>query len=169
MSVFRQTEEWLEARRARFKALGVKQATRTSSKPRKARGGAQKREIGVSEHHEQVALIAWWDVWGPANGYDWRLLFSSQNGAHLAGSDKRRGFQVYRLKRAGMRVAVPDLMLAVARGYDYAGLFIEMKRRKGKATRDQLAYHALLRSQGYRVEVCQGFEAARDAILRYLV
>lgn len=177
MSILRQTEAWYEARQKATKARrGVSvpsSAPKTSGSPLPAnpspiRKAKATRQI-PTEYDEQATLVQWWDAYGPANGYDSRLLFAIPNGAHLAGSAKLRGFQMHRLKASGLRVGVPDLMLAAAASCSpYLGLFLEMKRGNGKPTAEQLAYHALLRSQGYRVQVCQGFESARNAIVAYL-
>lgn len=185
MSVLRQTEAWLAAR---LKAGVAKPATeRSPTTPSKPVGRPRGRTThpkmpAPTEQAEQAALVAWWDAYGPANGYDRRLLLAVPNGAHLAGSDKRRGFQMHRLKQAGLRAGVPDLMLArpiwreehrhdgaIFMATKYTGLFLELKRVGGKKpTPEQFAYHTLLQHHGYRVEVCHGFESARAAIVAYL-
>jgi hypothetical protein len=132
-----------------------------------------------TEHDEQAATVTWWNCWAQQHGYDPRLLFAVPNGAILGGDGRLRAIQMGRLKASGFRNGVPDLFLAVSRsridiGYQTAqaassGLFIEMKRQGVKAAPIvQTDYHALLRAQGYSVEVCSGFEAARDVILHYL-
>jgi hypothetical protein len=73
------------------------------------------------------------------------------------------------MKRQGVRPGVPDLCLPVARGR-FHGLDIELKRKgEGKATTEnQDWWISALRAEGYRVEVCEGWEAARETILGYL-
>ncbi len=84
-------------------------------------------------------------------------------------------------KAEGVKAGVPDLFLPVQRqvrvdnlAYLYGGLYIELKRLKsargaaGKASEVQTKWHNYLRSAGYQVEICEGWELARDAILRYL-
>jgi hypothetical protein len=54
-----------------------------------------------------------------------------------------------------------------ARG-PYHGLFLELKRIKGGVVSpEQDRWHAELRAQGYRVEVCKGAEAAWTVLLDY--
>lgn len=66
---------------------------------------------------------------------------------------------------AGGPMAVPAILHA---------LYIEMKRpgsegkRKGITSDPQDKWQTFLRNNGYAVEVCFGWEAARDAILKYL-
>ena len=72
-----------------------------------------------------------------------------------------------RLKMEGVRAGVPDLFLPVATGGKH-GLFIEMKRTKGGTiSPEQKDWLAHLNEQGYRAEVCKGFEAAKAVIQDY--
>lgn len=43
-----------------------------------------------------------------------------------------------------------------------------MKVGRNRPTDEQRAWISALQEQGHRVEVCYGFEAARDVILDYL-
>jgi hypothetical protein len=67
----------------------------------------------ASEFAEQVAVIEWFRWWAPTMGVDARLLMASANGAYLAGDASQRARQVSKLKAAGMRTGVPDLLLAL--------------------------------------------------------
>ena len=95
-------------------------------------------------------------------------------------------------KAEGVKAGVPDIMLPVAVQFDYrkdwpfkvravgpgwhiaCGLYIELKRLKssrgaaGSTSEVQDEWREYLTQAGYAVEVCHGWEAARDAILRYL-
>ena len=54
-------------------------------------------------------------------------------------------------KNLGQRVGCPDLFIPELK------LFIELKRRDGGcASKEQLEFHKILRSMGYRVEICHG-------------
>lgn len=112
-----------------------------------------------TEHEEQKALIAWFDMSFPAHK---GRLFAVPNGAYKSRSAASH------YMREGLRSGVPDLMLPVARG-GYHGLFIEMKRQKGGVVspvqRDWIEY---LNAQGYQAVVCRGFDAARKTIEQYL-
>lgn len=112
------------------------------------------------EHDEQVALFRW-------AGYKTReipelcFLFAIPNGGarHIAVARK--------LKAEGVKAGIPDIFLPVVRGA-YHGLFIEMKVGKNKLTGPQEEWHVVLKGQGYRVEVCYGWEAAKDVLEDYL-
>ena len=60
------------------------------------------------------------------------------------------------------------MCLSVARG-GFFGLFIEMKRKTGRLTEEQKAFHADLRAQGYQVETCYGADQAIDTITNYML
>lgn len=113
-----------------------------------------------TEHDEQAALIQW-AFYKSGSISELALLFAIPNGGWRS---PRTGA---RLKAEGVQPGVPDLCLPVARG-PYHGLFIEMKTLKGKLSPEQKVWHAALREQGYRVEVCYGWEPATHTILIYL-
>lgn len=113
------------------------------------------------EHDEQVALMEWAGI-ASRSIHALALLFAIPNGG------ERHKAVAAKLKAEGVKPGVPDLCLPVPSG-DYHGLFIEMKRIRGsKTTSDQLEWIEALRKQGYRVEVCNGWEAAKDVLLEYL-
>lgn len=103
-----------------------------------------------------------------------KRLFAIHNQGH---GDAIRGA---RASAEGLKKGVPDLMLPVSKqgfgGYKFCGLYIELKRKanktvgkaKGVASPQQKDWIEFLQSQGYRVEVCYGWEEARDVILHYL-
>jgi hypothetical protein len=142
-----------------------------SQKPRKRKPAAPKPP---TEHEEQVSLIQWAESQS-ARLPALRMLFAIPNGAKLpyrkvtakgvAISHERR-----KMLAEGMRPGVPDAFLACpSNGQN--GLFIEMKRAQkslSKTSPEQLSWHSALSAMGYRVEVCYGCEAAKNAILNYL-
>lgn len=114
-----------------------------------------------SEHEEQCALFRW------AKGFErlypeLRLLNGSLNGVRLTIGQARKA------KAAGMKAGYPDLFLPVPRQRKH-GLYIELKRLKGGRLADkQQDWINALRDHGYKAIVCQGFDAARLEILKYL-
>ena len=121
-----------------------------------------------TEHAEQAVVIAWWSMYAPLKGIDYRLLFAIPNGAY-----KSPG-QAAKFRKEGLRSGVPDLFLALPRdgktGNGKAGLFLEMKRQKGKVKpgSEQDQYAQLLRAVGYEVAACAGADEAIGVIERYL-
>ena len=72
-----------------------------------------------------------------------------------------------RNRQLGVRSGVPDLCLPIpASGYH--GLYIELKTVHGKPTDQQQRWISALNGFGYLAVVCYGWEAAKDAIIRYL-
>lgn len=115
-----------------------------------------KRALSLTEHQEQKLLIEW------ASYQSWhRLLFAIPNGGY------RRITEARRLKAEGVRAGIPDLFLAKP-NESYHGLWLEMKTKKGKASKAQLEMIELLKEQGYQAQVCHGFNEARDVIREYL-
>jgi len=91
----------------------------------------------------------------------WNLMFSIPNGGFRS---KKTGAK---MKRTGLKAGVPDIFLPVMRG-KYGGLFIEMKSEKGIVQANQKEWHIKLRAQGYKCEICRGFEQAVKTIEKYL-
>lgn len=120
-----------------------------------------KRNFTPMEHEEQVNLIQW-AAHAACKYPPLRLLYAIPNGGN------RHPVTAAKLKAEGVRAGVPDLCLPVPRG-TYAGLYVELKRKQGGSVSEgQREWIHLLTLQGYRVEVCKGWEAARDVIVAYL-
>lgn len=114
-----------------------------------------------TEAQEQTTLFQW-----AALRYwlfpELRLLHAIPNGG------SRNLIEARHLKEQGVKAGVPDIFLPCARG-GWHGLYIEMKRRKGgRVSIEQKKMILALRDQGYCVEVCEGWEAARDVIMEYM-
>ena len=113
------------------------------------------------EHAHQVALFQWADAVRPMYP-DLRWMFAVPNGG--ARSPRTAG----RLKAEGVRRGVPDVLLDVPRG-QWHGLRIELKRPgKHSTSAVQREWIEAYRERGYVAEVCVGWIAARDLIVRYL-
>jgi hypothetical protein len=113
------------------------------------------------ESEEQSALFQWARIMEKRMP-ELRLLY------HIPNGGLRNKPVAVRLTAEGVRRGVPDMCLPVAR-HGYHGLYIELKRRKsGKATPEQREWIELLNGQGYRAEVCHGFDEARAVIEGYL-
>ena len=114
----------------------------------------------MSEHTEQCALFEWAEAM--QNKYpELQLMFAVPNGEY------RHKSTAARLKKAGVKAGVPDIILPVARGA-YISLAIELKYGKNKPSEAQAWWIKRLREQGYAVGIFYSWEAARDAIIDYL-
>lgn len=114
----------------------------------------------MSEHVEAVLLMRW--VLGMEADHPELRWF-----AHWPNGGKRGRKVASDLKKEGTRPGAPDYWFPVARG-PYVGLVIELKTQTGRASREQVAWLAHLRAQGWRAEVARGWEQARDLITDYL-
>lgn len=102
-----------------------------------------------SEHEEQVRFIHWFKKNYPDVG-----VFAIPNGGH------RNKVTAYKMKMEGQSKGVPDLFIPAWH------LFIEMKRQKGgRLSPEQKQWKECLELSGYKVEVCAGFESAKELIL----
>ena len=113
------------------------------------------------EGQEQATLMSWAQM----KSYQYPelgLLF------HIPNGGGRSKAEAGRFKAEGVKAGVPDLFLPVPRGESH-GLFIELKRLEGgSVSKEQKEWIAQLREQGYRAEVCKGWEAASRVLLEYL-
>lgn len=72
------------------------------------------------------------------------------------------------LKDEGVKPGVPDICWPCPMG-EFHGLYIEMKRTKlGKVSADQRVWIDWLKEKGCYVEVCKGFEEAKNVFLTYI-
>lgn len=107
------------------------------------------------EHDEQVAFV---------NILRTHKIkhFAVPNGANKSKAAQRR------FKAEGLEPGVPDLMIPYPR-LQFAGLFIEMKRKSGGTIGPhQIEWIEFLRSNGYCVFVCRGWEEAWEVTKAYL-
>ena len=73
-----------------------------------------------------------------------------------------------KMKRAGcLNPGFPDIQLPVPCGR-YKGLFIELKKPKGKVSDEQKKWLAVLNGYGYKATVSYGYQEAWDEIISYL-
>lgn len=86
---------------------------------------------------------------------------------HVPNEGKRSASTGSRLKQAGLKPGVPDIVLPVARG-GYIGLYIELKYGRNKATENQKMWLRELRDQRHLTSVCYGWEQAKDLIESYM-
>lgn len=129
------------------------------------RGKKQRAKPRQWESIEQRALIKWCRM-HRGKWPELELIYAIPNGG------ARNKITAAILKAEGVRRDIPDLCLPVPRGA-FHGLYIELKAQRrdgdrGRASKGQKATIEQLREQGYRAEVCLGWEAARDVIEEYL-
>lgn len=126
------------------------------SKPRRRAPAGPKR----TEHAEAVTLMKAVRL-HEGRHPELRLLFAVPNGGD------RHVITAAKMKAEGVKPGVPDYILPVARG-GFHGLAIELKTATGATSREQKQWLADLRAQGYRAEVCKGWQQAFDLLTEYL-
>ena len=114
-----------------------------------------------TEDTEQIMLMRWAE-YSSGKYPQLKLLL------HIPNGGKRSKAEAGRFKAMGVKPGVPDLFLPVPL-YGFHGVFIEMKRSKGGTVSEaQQEWMDALRKQGYAVEVCHGWEPAKEILLQYL-
>jgi len=77
-----------------------------------------------------------------------------------------------RMKAEGVKKGVADIFLPLVKydsgGMIYAGLWIEMKKEKGRLSSEQIEFANFVGYQGYRFETCFSWIEAAQAIETYL-
>jgi hypothetical protein len=117
--------------------------------------------VSRSEHHEQVSLIQWAD-YQRFNGEPIGLYLYA-----IPNAGDRHPAVGAKMKAEGLRPGFPDLGLAIPVA-QYHGLFIEMKAHGGRLRPNQREWLERLQGMGYKTACCQGYDAARVEIERYL-
>lgn len=113
-----------------------------------------------SEHIEATRLMRVVRLHEPAHPA-LRLFYAVPNGG-----DRNKAV-AGKMKAEGQRPGVPDYALPVARA-GFHGLYIELKSLTGYASREQKEWIEALRAEGYRAEVCRGWEKAWEVLRDYL-
>lgn len=121
------------------------------------------------ERHEQETYFNWLLYQRYGNHRVSDFAFAVPNGGYvLPGTPVQRSIYGKAMVRQGLRKGVPDVFIEIP-VKPYHGLRIEFKRIGGASPGDdQSMWHARLRSQGYYVAVCYGFEQAKAVTLEYL-
>lgn len=113
-----------------------------------------------TEEEEQIALMEW--VALMSGRYpDLKLLI------HIPNGGARSKAEAGRFKAMGVKSGVSDLFLPVARG-KFHGLWIELKRKGGKPSKNQEKWISDMRTQRYAAEVAYGAGEAMELIEGYL-
>lgn len=127
------------------------------------------------EDAEQKALIQWADVVPMPAGL---ALYAGAKVGHylfaIPNGGARNKTEAARLVGLGVRAGVSDLFFSFpSPGFpSNHGLYIEMKAQKphgAKLTAKQNEFLMRMEIAGYRATVCYGWDAAREAICKYLL
>jgi len=108
----------------------------------------------MSEHLEQALFFA------RCKKHNIEPIYAIPNGGH------RHIAVAAKLKAEGVKRGIPDIHYPVANG-KYHGLWIEMKTKTGRVTKDQKRMIEILRKLNHRVEVCRSCDEAWQALKNY--
>lgn len=110
---------------------------------------------GSPEHDIQVMVVDYLD------SFDEKPLFSA-----TVGGVRVAMHTALKMKRGGYRKGIPDLLIFEPRN-GYAGLAVEIKTDKGRASEHQKEWQSRLSERGWKAVICKGYEACIDAIDEY--
>lgn len=108
------------------------------------------------EHRLQCACVRWLRLQYPNV-----LCFAIPNGG------ARSALTGAMLKAEGVVAGVPDLMIAVPKNV-HAGLFVEMKVKPNRPSKEQVQVIRRLEDVGYKVAVCYSFDEFVNVVDDYL-
>lgn len=114
------------------------------------------------EHDLQKAVIRWARLFGSKKYPELELLHAIPNGAFLKGGAR----QWAKLKLEGALSGIPDLHLPVPKG-QYASLYIEMKKKGGKVSKEQQNIINKLIMHNNFVAVCYSADDAIKTLVGY--
>ena len=124
---------------------------RPKGKPKRGTG----KRNGSPEHDIQVQLVDYLDTLMPAPLYS-----ATVGGVRVA------MHTALRMKRAGYRKGIPDLLIFEPRN-GYVGLALEVKTKTGRASEHQLKWQKELQNRGWKAEIRKGLEQCLEAIDEY--
>lgn len=117
--------------------------------------------MALTEDQIQKQIISWAKLYRHNGQPLSELMHHSPNGG------QRHIVTATRFKAMGTLAGFPDLFVFIARG-GFNGLFIELKKPKGRVSAIQQQRIDALNEQGYRAVVCYGFDESIKAITDYL-
>lgn len=117
-----------------------------------------KKRRKTEEFAHQKAFVRWFRLSHPSYV---DLLTISSFGENIGAA------RMAQLKAMGLVPGYPDLMLCVPTP-KHPGLFIEMKKPKGRLSPHQKEIHKILKAQRYKVVTCYHWEEARWVTQDYL-
>jgi hypothetical protein len=113
----------------------------------------------ASEYQEQCLVFAW----AKLNQIRYPLI----KYMHCSLEGELTALKAKKMSKAGLTKGVPDIFLPVSNLY-FSGLFIELKRKGGKISLEQIETINFYNTQGFRAIVCYGADEAIKEIKEYL-
>ena len=113
------------------------------------------------EEAEQAAVFEW-IAWQEKTKPEYKAIYHVSNGAGRISIITR-----VVLKLLGVRPGVPDICVPIPRG-KHPGLYIEMKVKPNRVTKEQEAFMGLLHGLGHRVVVAWSAHQAIELIREYV-
>lgn len=113
-----------------------------------------------TEDEEQTWLFSWAEL-NMGRFPELKLMH------HIPNGGKRSKSEAARFKAMGVKPGVSDIFLPAPRG-KYHGLYIELKAKDGKVSKEQKDFLTAVKEQGYCAYVAYGGEEAAKVIEGYM-
>ncbi len=113
-----------------------------------------------TEDEEQIWLFSWAEL-NMGRFPELKLMH------HIPNGGKRSKSEASRFRAMGVKAGVSDIFLPVSRG-GYHGLYIELKAKDGRPTKEQKDFIAAVEQEGYLAVVAYGGEEAAKIIEGYM-
>jgi hypothetical protein len=121
------------------------------------------KSLELSERQIQSLFMQWVEVQYPP----YRQLL-----IHIPNEGKRSLAEGRRQKELGLMRGVSDLFFAypIVNGQmqHYCGLWLEMKKKSGRETKEQISFRERMLKQGYQAKVAHSFDEAREIFEEYI-
>ena len=114
----------------------------------------------ISESALQIQCIKWFDMQYPKYS---NFLYHIRNGGSMKSA--REGMK---FKRMGVRKGVPDLFLSIPTA-EYHGFYIELKKKGGKPSEEQIANGYAYFDLGYKFAIIDDLEVFTQEITHYML
>lgn len=114
----------------------------------------------LSESALQIQCIKWFDLQYPAFS---NHLYHIRNGGSMKSA--REGMK---FKRMGVRKGIPDLFLSMPT-HEYHGFYIELKKRGGKPSAEQISNGYAYFDLGYKFSIIDSLEEFINEVSHYML
>jgi hypothetical protein len=129
-------------------------------KSAKLKGIKIRKPSNQEEYLNQCAVIEWAKL-NICIYPELEFLAASLNGVRCGIKQARKAI------KSGLNSGFPDLQLSCASDFFY-GLYIEMKAKGGKQSKEQKKWESFLTKEGYKYVLCYNAKEAIDVLKKYL-
>lgn len=123
----------------------------------------------TTEYSIQASFIRWLSLQYPKL-INTRKVFAIPNGGYFLRKNPKSNFcpEGTRLKRLGLTRGVGDIFVMIAKDC-YHGLWIEIKTKTGKQTKEQMEFERSAKDENYLYKIARSLEEAIEIFNKYIL